>query len=209
MTCSPYLTLIQINISQGVFVLAVTHNGNWIVGSNDNWAVDKGGLSYSLSLVSRMASVFYGIELETIVLIMEEQMSSFPLTKGSQAEDLIRSFVTYMANRVHKDRPIDTFILLIDEAVAMEKHILQGYPGCGDSTSCARSASLDIDITFNGGALSIALEISSLSNGPINGSNRDNCALVLPPKLNKTAVVREIWNADNRSQLSPTHHYRK
>ena len=73
MTCSPYLTLIQINISQGVFVLAVTHNGNWIVGSNDNWGVDKGGLSYSLSLVSRMASVFYGIELETIALMMEEQ----------------------------------------------------------------------------------------------------------------------------------------
>ena len=72
-----------------------------------------------------MASVFYGIEFEMIVDMMEEQMLSFPLTTRDQAKYLIRSFVTYMADKVHKDRAIDTFVLLIDEALAMEEYILE------------------------------------------------------------------------------------
>ena len=65
-----------------------------------------------------------------------------------------------MADKVHKDRVIDTFVLLIDEALAMEELILQRYPNCPDVTSCARAALLNKDILFNGGAMKTALAIS-------------------------------------------------
>ena len=129
-----------------------------------------------------MASVFFGIKFEKVVVMMERQMLSIPFTTSYEAEDLLRSFVTYQADRVHKDRPINTFILLIDEASAMEEHILKRYPDCKDVTSCARSALLDKDIIFNGGAFKTALGISSLSVDPINvtTSNRAIKALILP-----------------------------
>ena len=176
----------------------------------DNWAVDNGKLSYALSLVSRMASVFYGIEFEEMVVKMRKQMSSFPLTTEDQAKGLIRSFVTYMANRVHEKRKIDSFILLIDEAVAMEKYIRERFQNSGDVTSCVRSALLDKDIVFEGGAFNTALGISSLTVDPINQiyPGRKVRALVLPSKLNKAAIVMEIWNKGNRSLLSPEHQHR-
>ena len=114
-----------------------------------------------------MASVFYGIDFDTIYDMMREQILSFPLTRIDQADYLIRSFVTYMADKVHKDRAIDTFALLVDEALAMEKHILERYPDCPDVTSCARAALLNKDILFNGGAMKTARAISSLSINPI------------------------------------------
>ena len=142
--------------------------------------------------------------------MMEEQMSYFPLTKRYQADDLIRSFVTYMGDRVHKDRPINTFVLLIDEASAIEEHILQRYSNSEDVTSCARHALLIEDITYNGGAFHAALGISDSSVDPINetGSNRAIYDLVLPSRLDKTAIVTEILNKGNRSHLSPTHYHR-
>ena len=201
MSCQLYPTLIQIHTTQGVFVLAVTYNCVWSIGRYDNWAVDNGDLSYALSLVSRMASVFYGIQFQTIVAEMRMQMLSFPLTRLDQAEYLIRSFVTYMADKVHKDRTIDTFVLLIDEALAMEEHILQSYPDCRDVTSCARTALLNKDITFKGGAFRTALAISSLAVSPIQEtkSSRPAQALVLPSKLDQTAIVTKIWNRSNAS----------
>ena len=201
MSCQLYPTLIQIHTTQGVFVLAVTYNCEWSKGEFDNWAVDSGRLSYALSLVSRMASVFYGIDFQTIVAEMRKQMASFPLTRIDQAEYLIRSFVTYMANKVHKDRTIDTFVLLIDEALAMEELILKRYPNCPDVTSCARTALLNKDITFNGGAFKTALTISSLAVSPIQEtkSSRAIKALVLPSKLNPTDVVTKIWESDAKN----------
>ncbi len=145
-----------------------------------------------------MASVFYGIDFDSINDMMEEQILSFPLTSTGQAKYLIRSFVTYMANKVHKDRTIDTFVLLIDEALAMEELILKRYPNCPDVTSCARTALLNKDITFNGGALKTALVISSLAVSPIQEtkSSRAIKALVLQSKLNLTNVVTKIWESD-------------
>ena len=157
-----------------------------------------------------MASVFYGIDFETTVAEMRKQMASFPLTRIDEAKYLIRSFVTYMADKVHKDRAIDTFVLLVDEALAMEKHILERYPDCTDITSCVRTALLNEDILFNGGAMKTALAISSLSINPIQQttSSRAVEALVLPSTLNKTLIVTEIWNKGNRTYESPQDLYR-
>ena len=72
-----------------------------------------------------------------------------------------------MADKVHKDRAIDTFVLLIDEALAMEKHIVKRYPDGTEITRCVRCAFLNEDVTLNGGPLEIALVISSLSVSPV------------------------------------------
>lgn len=157
-----------------------------------------------------MASVFYGIEFETIVVMMRKQLSSFPLTTDDEAKYLIRSFVTYMADKIHKDRAIDTFVLFIDEALSMEEHIVKRYPDSTEITSCVRCALLNKDVTFNGGPLKIALAISSLSVSPIQEtkSNRAVQAIVLPSTLNKADVVTKIWNRGNRSNVSPADNYR-
>ena len=121
--------------------------------------------------------------------MMGEQILSFPLTSTGQAKYIIRSFVTYMANKVHKGRTIDTFVLLIDEALAMEELILKRYPDCPDVTSCARTALLNKDITFNGGAFRTALAISCLAVSPIQETKSSRIpravhspVLVAPPR---------------------------
>ena len=56
------------------------------MGGCDNWEADDADISYALSLISRMASVFYGIDFQTIVVMMKEQLSFFPLTANDKAE---------------------------------------------------------------------------------------------------------------------------
>ena len=137
------------------------------MGGGDNWKVNDADFSYALSLVSRMASDFYGIDFQTIVVMMKEQLPFFPPTteNENQEEFFIRSFVTYMADKVHEDRAIDKFVLFIDEALAIEDHILI------DPNGVVRRALLDKDVTFNGGLLKIALSIFSLSLRPIGESH--------------------------------------
>jgi hypothetical protein len=61
---------------------------------------------------------------------------------------------------------VDTFVLFIDEALAMEQRIVKKFNFKGDITNIVRSALLDEYIVPD---LNVALVISSLSLSPFIG----------------------------------------
>ena len=200
-------------LKKGVFVLAVTYNSKWSVGGlYDQWGSDNAPISYALSLISRMASVFYGITFEKAYGMMKKHDSSFPEAELFDAQYLIRSFVNHMADDIHasnKNRQIDKFVLIIDEAFRMEKYIHTTFKAT-DITSIARKALLDSDLTYNKKPMKCGLLISSLSTMSFGDTNstRPIKGLVLPSKLNNTEIVEEIWNPKNKLKLSDEGKYR-
>jgi hypothetical protein len=192
---------------EGVLTIAVTYNSHWSVSSESGESYDSWGkwihaenaeISYALSLISRMASMFYGLELTKIVEMMNNGRLTFP---GNDPKELIRFFVRHMLEGIAKYRRVDTFILLVDETLRMEDSIVNRF-GVENSgiTGVLRRALLDQEWHFNGTALYVSLAISSLSIAPFERfpSGRTVTAILLPSKLNTTTIVTNIWNKENR-----------
>ena len=203
-------------LDEGVFVLAVTYNSYWTDSDKfDLWKGWEGAehmqIIYALSLISRMASMFYHRSLADTVRSMESCMALFPPTDRFQGEYLIQSFVLYMTEQVSAHREVKTFILLIDEAKRMEKRIFDMYGG-KEITSVVQCALLDSQLRLPNqtGFLDVGLAISSLSIGPVieDRSVREIVPIVLSPKLNTSAIVSVIWNPLNVSKISPEGSYR-
>ena len=154
-------------LKYGVLPIAITYNHLWSTGDCiDRWksAVKERRIWYALSLVSRMASVFYSIEFEDSASLIKDHLSNLP--QKTKAKDIIRSFVVHAVSKVSLIRPIDTFILLIDEAVKMEEQSFNTF-GDEDITQTVREAMLNTPISFNNEVLNVSLIISSLSMTPI------------------------------------------
>ena len=172
-------------------------------------------MSYTLGLLSEMASAFYygrslGSDTSTASKMMKE-LPALRLTAAVTADDLIRSFVTYMANKVNAVRPVDTFILLVDEASWIEKDIVCCFQK--DVLSSIRSALLNSDVTFDGGSLKLCLAISSLSVGPALSkleilSSRAIAPIILPSQLDTAAIANTTWNPVNILQTSENDLYK-
>ena len=99
---------------------------------------------------------------------MRKELPALLLMAELSAHGLIRFVVTYMVKKIHDKRPVDTFILLLDEARRMEGHIVDCFPSGGKDITCMlRGAVLNSDVTFDGGSLKLCLAISSLSVSPV------------------------------------------
>ena len=194
-----------------MFVIAATYNcQSSLQDGLDSWSgIKDAGISYSLSLVSRMASVFYDIPFITTVNLIEGCLSSFP--RGLNGQEIIRSFVLRMVEEViASGRTIETFILLIDEAMAMETFIKDKF-GKDKITSYVRNAMLASNLELRDGrVLDLGLAISSLSidSFGIDYSGRDVIPIILSSKLNKTEVVSKIWNVGSKAVVSLEVQYR-
>ena len=194
-----------------MFVIAATYNGQSSLSDGlDSWSgINDAGIFYSLSLVSRMASVFYDIPFITTVKLIKDCLSSFP--RGLNGLEIIRSFVLRMVEEViASGRTIETFILLIDEAMAMETFIKDKF-GEDKITSYVRNAMLASNLELRDGrVLDLGLAISSLSidSFGIDYSGRDVIPIILSSKLNKTEVVSKIWNVGSKAVVSLEVQYR-
>jgi hypothetical protein len=196
---------------KSVFPIAITFNSHWIPGYNGVgnvihdkcFGVDDPIFFYELAIVSRMASMFFEKDLGEIQSRLRSQLHLL-----SRPIDLIESMVVFMINRLSNYRRVDYFILLIDEAVAMQTYIRKHFNYFDDITSTVRQALLnnEIWIKYDNEAkrLNVALVISSLEISPIGqtSSNRIVRPIILPSKLNVNDIVKKIWKLkDDRFAL--------
>jgi hypothetical protein len=147
-----------------------------------------------------MLVAFYGVDFIDVVESMKREISSFHLnlSNGKYGKVIIRGAVKHIiAKLAALQHPVDTFVLLIDEARLMEQHIQNefNYGKSKDVTGIVRSALLDETIVPG---LNVALVISSLSLSPIGRTTSSRAAtpMVLPPRLNEMEVVNDWWKVD-------------
>ena len=185
-----------------VFVVAITCSGAWQVGDTyDIWpGVSSAYQSYALSVVSRMASMCFGVELSKVCALMREPLSGYVdlvrETKGN-AKDYIRQFIIWITEWVKVKakkfrKGIDTFVLLVDDAVAMEDYIGKKF-GVWDSTLVVREALLGM--SWFSTAIHVSLAISSLTIAPIgrHRSKRKIVSILLPDALSGDQIIELIW----------------
>ena len=202
-----------------VLPIAITFNKD----SNsdiDSWgAVETPQLFYALSLVARMASSFYDIDFCDLSNTMNDHLPNilhYNRRRSSGATELIREFVVIMMEAMSAhNRMVDTFVLLIDEAVRMErkmqsmKSFQRQLDGDVQMTSVISAALLNEKLTFSPSdgephqPINAALLISSLQVSPIgeSSSGRSIFPIVLAESLDPHAVLEKIWRPclNNRS----------
>ena len=190
----------------------------------DSWgAVETPQLYYALSLVARMASSFYDISFakaRNLLLLSLPALIEFGVLNFEDLHILmIREFVVIMMEAMSAhNRTVDTFVLLIDEAVRMErkmqsmKSFQRQLDGDVQMTSVISAALLNKKLTFSpsGGQphqpINAALLISSLQVSPVgkSPSSRDVEPIVLAESLDPHTILEKIWHPcfKHRSSLS-------
>jgi len=199
--------------SENTLVMMITFNSDWDVSAvTDIWpGVTLPGVSYALSVVSRMAAMFFGCEFRITRRKMEKSITKsatvIEFLEDESGSRIIAQFIVWMIYRIRQDRPsVDTFILLADEVVRMETSIKERYGGIKDITSFLRGALLDnlimirppfsTDQAVEDSVLKITLALSSLETSPTGGStsNRPIVPIILPAALDYKEVVSKIWS---------------
>lgn len=195
-------------LRENVLVIAITFNHKWEYESGyiDNWssvAEDVPLLSYALSVVSRMASVFFNQNFQEIVYFMKKQIKSLPEYYCINPDEFIRDFSTYIIERTSLQREIKTFIILADEVLKIEEGLQKKFKDSNlDFTTVLRSAILNnyfLVSSNNYKSINATLGISSLTDSPIGETNSGRAVipLILPNRLNNTEIVNNIFEFNN------------
>lgn len=185
--------------SNDTLPIAIAFSNLWMVEDEvDVWPVDSASVSYALSVISRMASVMYGMSLRPARNLILRSVD--PLLKVSIDEDedpldasiIIRSFVKHIiraVNEVRLERGIIKYVLvLVDEASILEEHIVRKY-AVSRSTSTLRSALLDKRFLQE----HIALLGTSLKVDAFGVIRRGIFNIQLPGRLPPNQVVDSWW----------------
>lgn len=158
----------------GVLPLAITYNSAMVLypraefGWSNNYE-----LNYGMTVVARLATVFYGKPLDEMLdLLLERKWAGgvkYPL-------ELIRGFLLHA---VRKLEGIHTIVVLADEVARAEEAFASEYKlgeQSRDVTSLLRKAVLDAEIRDG---LQATLVMSSLTLTPPDTQNRtDECVLI-------------------------------
>ena len=153
---------------EGVLPLAFTYNSAMELypKAEFGWSTDY-ELNYAMTVVARLATVFYGVRLAKILprldqtdwasMLKMEQDADFPL-------QLIRGFLSHAVKKLKF--PVHTVVVLADEVVRAEEAFVRTFDLRGaeaEVTSILRKAVLDQEILPD---LQATLVISSLTLSP-------------------------------------------
>ena len=193
-----------------VFVMAVTFNSSWSVSQTlDYWdGVVLAQHSYALSVVARMAAMYFCKDFDDIVRQMKMYMREIVrVSKETSGKHVIQQFIVWMVTALRKKyRPIDAFILLVDEIAAMEEFIQKRF-GTRDAADTLRTALLQFMIVvpidesafFQSDSqppfvLKTSLVLSSLYAKYVesNSCGHPVYPILLSPRLDCTKVT-DIW----------------
>jgi len=182
-----------------VFSISITFNSNWPVkSSTDRWKGMSSSISFALSIVARMASMFYGKPLVAVHTKMMRSLSDISeLLEDIGGEDIIQGVVIFMMTLVRKFRErVDTFVLIVDEVVAIENYFQKTFEEYDDESSTLRNALLQnsIKVPFLTAPLHVSLFITSLEAAYTGKtkSNRPIFPVLLADRLDKNRVT-DIW----------------
>lgn len=154
---------------EGVLPLAITYNSamELYLKAEFGWSTDY-ELNYAMTVVARLATVFYGVRLPKILPLLKpgDWASMLKFADADFALQLIRGFLSHA---VKKLQGVHTIVVLADEVARAEGAFAKKYQltegADWDVTSLLRQAILDQEI-FRG--LQATLVISSLTLSPRN-----------------------------------------
>ena len=189
----------------GVLPLAITFNCTMEISGDDfRWSANA-RVCYALSVVSRLASVLYGLPMRDVVRKMR---ATAPWDNGqidAYPKHLIRGFLKHAAKKVGGPGT-STVVVLVDEVVKSEDEfapLLKILWANADVTSTLRSALLDTKI----GALHVGLVISSLTISPIGETVAGRAAEPLALKHLEPAEIVSTWRRRGAAADVSTLHY--
>eukprot|EP01041_Mallomonas_annulata_P000300 gene300-537_t len=189
----------ELLLEDGVLPIAITFNSHWSTCNYlDNWndIVGKNLVSaFALSVVSRMACMFYDIKIRDMVNRIKRSLPS----QYIDAATIMHGFIHHMVKKLSIYRPVDTFILLMDETMQIDRH----FGSLGISSDIWR-ALLSTGIIINGSVLNVGLVVSSLSISPLGmtSSGRLLNFIKIPNNLNVSQIVNDVWHFENIDRTS-------
>ena len=140
----------EMYLDPNVLPIAVTFNGYTEYGANDiefeprNEQDNKmrAVQSASISIITRMASVFYGLDLNKVQALVNDQIDN--LKYSFDREDLYITFIQLMRHQLAEAGcGVNTFVLYVDETVRLHDELSKKYGRDIDLLSPLRSAVLD------------------------------------------------------------------
>eukprot|EP01041_Mallomonas_annulata_P012561 gene12561-26452_t len=189
-------------LEDGVLPLAITFNYKWTVdNADDNWSDIVGSSvagSYSMSIISRMASMFYGFDFSVAVEMIRSSFEpKYNYHSGLFARAALQGFIRHMMKKLGTYRHVDTFILLIDEVARMDEEL-------GPRASRNMwGPLLDSEVKIKGedSAINIGLVVSSLNIAPLGKtkSGRFIHTIPLSSDLDVFRIAEDVWVPKNRS----------
>lgn len=193
--------------SNDMLPIAITFNSDWPVKSDvDDWPGATASVSYALSVISRIASVLYGLNiLEARTLILQSAQSLLHKKWDEtpvDASNVIRAFIMHIIRAVNLVRgergPIKYAIVMVDESMVIEKHIVDTF-AVSNITSILRSAVLDVNFTA---CVHFSLLISSLKVDAFGFTlaGRGVFEIKLPANLPASEVVDSWWLRGDSSE---------
>ena len=194
----------QLLVQRKVLCLFITFNGHWVIRKEtEAWPrCESPSMLYALLSITRMASVFYGLDIDVVV----KKLQTCNLKSGAEADaaDAIRSFLSHViahASQVRSERQqpeLCHLVVGVDEAYEAERIVSTRF-GCDvtqvDVTSCLRVAVLDKSL-----ALPSTLVISSLSLTSLGVplSTRPVQPLSVPSFIRPELIVSHWWRGEDR-----------
>ena len=142
---------------EGVLPLAITYNSAMELDAEVElaWSANSNKLNYAMTVVARLAAVFYGKPLDEILDMLLQRAWSGGLKYPIQ---LIRAFIRHVVAKLRQsDMEVKTIVILADEVASAEEQIAP------DVTSILRKAVLDESILPD---LQATVVISSLTLFP-------------------------------------------
>ena len=185
--------------------VAITFNHFWdsppgIVSRSPGQETDYHTLKrvYAVAIVSRIVSIHYHMPFDDALLLIERLARE---NLHLHAKDLIRECVRFIVAQMRRDgRPIDRFVLLVDESMKIEKTLR-----APDIHNVLRSALLDLQLMDESTEqpLAVDLVMSSLdikSTG-VSSSGRGIVSLTTPTRLDSTKVLKGWVRKGNESDI--------
>ena len=147
------------------------------------------------SVITRLTSMLYGISFAQARYLHLMNIADFPpISVNSFCLVLVAFINTIVMEMEHAGRPIDKFILLIDDTAKVNGMVKELHPSSRDVWQIIRNTLLGQDITRYA-HVSTALVLSTIDYSALHVTTacRPHTTIVLPDKLNRTRIVYDWW----------------
>lgn len=184
----------ELNKTAGMLPLLITFNSEW--GTDIDFSLYKETFSpsdparaYALAVISRMASVYFGVSLATIAEKLSAEQGEIFFTKGLSGSEYISLFCVFLA----RDKGVRDVVLMVDEVIKGDAALAENYPGHKDAAKFLRHSLLGHDFTPYGIRTALVLSGLMASVAGVTPSDKLVYTFELNENLPANDVVRELF----------------
>jgi hypothetical protein len=180
-----------------VLPILITFNSNWEVPSMANFRelANTPAKVLALSVISRMASVTFGVEHTEMYrfLVKSKGKLSFLKDRSCRGEALIGAFALYLAERCNAT----SVVLMVDETMRAVEALRKEFPAHRtDAATYLRRSMLTEDITPFGIKTAVVLSGLEASVSGATDSDKRIASFHLPEELDVEQVVAKLFLKD-------------